>query len=77
MSQYRVDRVDSRTVPCGMNSILYLGDNWNAAMRVFSKAETGLDAWNQPNSRYGVILSVWNGQRLTGDYVVKCMKGLS
>ena len=77
MSQYRVDRVDSRTVPCGMNSILYLGDSWAAARKVYANAATGLDAWNQPNSRYGVILSVWNGQRLTGDYVVKCMKGLS
>ena len=76
MSQYRVDRVDSRTVPCGMNSILYLGDNWNAAMRVFSKAETGLDAWKQPNPAYGDVLSSWRGQRLTGDYVIQKEKGL-
>ena len=76
MSQYRVDRVDSRTVPCGMNSILYLGDSYQQALRVFSKAETGLDAWNQPNPAYGVVLSSWRGQRLTGDYVIQKEKGI-
>lgn len=39
-----------------MNSILYLGDSWAAARKVYANAATGLDAWNQPNSRYGVIM---------------------
>ena len=76
MSHYRVDRVDSRTVPCGMNSILYLGDSYQQALRVFERAEPGKDVWNQPNPAYGVVLSSWQGQRLTGDYVIQKEKGL-
>lgn len=72
MNTYRVDRTSSRCVPCGMNSLLYLGDDPRAARRVFSEAQAGLDMWNQPNAAYGVILSVWNGC----DYIVKCEKGL-
>ena len=74
--KFRVDRADSTRVPCGMNSILYLGDSWSEARRVYAHTEPGRDMWNQPNERYGVILSVWAGQRLTGDYIVKCSKGL-
>lgn len=72
MSTYRVDRVNSRRVPCGMNSLRYLGDNAKEAHKVFDQLEPGLDSWNQPNLAYGVIFSVWNGE----DYVIKWEKGL-
>lgn len=53
-----------------MNSILYIGDDAKQALKVFRTAETGKDAWNQPNPEYGVILSEWstrhNEYRVTG-----------
>ena len=73
MNQYRVDRVNRRIVPCGMNSIRYLGDNFNEARDVFKELESGFDSWGQPNCTYGVILSVWDGEK----YVIKCEKGLN
>lgn len=73
MTTYRVDRVMDRRVPCGMNSIVYVGRSEREARRAFAKTQPGRDAWNQPNGAYGVILSVWNGK----DYVIKDAKGLS
>lgn len=61
----------SRRVPCGMNSILYLGGSMREAGRVFDDAQTGLDTWNKPNPSYGVVLSIWNGS----DYIIKREKG--
>lgn len=76
MNNYRVDRNDSEVrTPCGMNSLLYLGDSWDKARQIFNAADVGLDAWNQPNSRYGVTLSVWNDDKR--DYIIKCMKGVN
>lgn len=74
MNTYRVDRNNAPVTPCGMNSILYIGDNYQQARKVYDAAQTGLDAWGQPNATYGVVLSVWNGESA---YVVKCMKGLT
>ena len=71
----RVDRVNQRQVPCGMNSLRYLGGDFKEAKRIFDELNVGLDAWNQPNCTYGVILSVWNPA--TNEYVIKCEKGLS
>lgn len=71
MNAYRVDRANSRRVPCGMNSLRYLGDNAKDAHKVFDQLESGFDSWNQPNLTYGVIFSVWNGE----DYVIKREKG--
>ena len=71
----RVDRVNQRQVPCGMNSLRYLGNDFRKAYLVFKSLEVGLDTWNQPNATYGVILSVWNPD--TNEYVIKCEKGLS
>lgn len=77
-TKYRVDVSDSPVVvPCGMNSIRYLGDNWSEARTVFAATQVGRDAWNQENILYGVTLSVWSGQHLTGDYVVKVSKGFN
>lgn len=59
---YRVDRADSLHVPCGMNSILYLGNSAKDAQAAFYAAPTGLDPFNKPNSAYGLLLSRWNGQ---------------
>jgi len=72
MNTYRVDRVNSRRVPCGMNSIRCLGHNAKVAHKFFDQLEPGLDSWNQPNLAYGVIFSVWNGE----DYVIKREKWL-
>lgn len=71
----RVDRVNQRQVPCGMNSLRYLGNDFRKAYLVFKSLEVGLDTWNQPNCTYGVILSVWNSAQ--SQYVIKCEKGLS
>ena len=83
MNKYRVDRADRGVTPCGMNSILYIGDNSRQALLVFRNATTGKDAWNQPNPEYGVILSEWsdkhNEYRVTGmrphdsDLVIPCI----
>lgn len=72
MNTYRVDVSDSpRVVPCGMNSIKYIGDSWKSARAIFEKQIAGVDAWNNASCLYGVILSAWNGK----EYVVKCSKG--
>ena len=70
----RVDRVKQRQVPCGMNSIRYLGNDFRKAKRIFDELHVGVDTWDQPNCNYGVILSVWNP--VTNKYVIKCEKGL-
>lgn len=74
MNTYRVDRTNILIVPCGMNSICYIGDSWEEARKVYNYLDPGKDAWNQPNSTYGLTLSVWNPDR--GDYVIKCSKGI-
>lgn len=74
MNNYRVDRAMSTTVPCGMNSILYIGDSWAAARDAFHQASPGYDAWNQPNGAYGVILSAWHPDKR--DYITHAWKGL-
>jgi hypothetical protein len=58
--------------PCGMNSILYVGDDYEEALRVFLESEGGKNAWNQPNRDYGVMLSIWNPDRR--EYIVKRWK---
>lgn len=71
-TKYRIDRVLSRQVPAGMNSIRGLYASFSAAKTRFNEVAPGLDTWDQPNPAYGVILSVWDGER----YMVKCEKGL-
>ncbi len=73
MNTYRVDRAISPVTPCGMNSIRYIGDSFKHAKQMFDFLQPGLDAWNQPNAAYGLILSVWSPER--NDYIVKCRKG--
>lgn len=58
--------------PCGMNSIVYVGDNYATAMHVYNFITGGKDAWNQPNPEYGVGLSLWNPDRR--EYVTKRWK---
>ena len=73
-TKYRVDASQSpEIVPCGMNSLKYLGNDWRAACNIFDATRTGLDAWSRPNETYGVILSVWSETKR--DYVVKKSKG--
>ena len=71
---YRVDRVDSLRVPCGMTSILYYGTSKSLAQKAFSKAQTGLDTWGKKNDEYGVVLSQWNKE--DNDYNILLSKGL-
>ena len=61
MNKYRVDRNNKRHVPCGMNSIQYIGDNLAEAKRRFQQTLTGFDCWSKVDNNYGVILSEWNG----------------
>lgn len=72
MNRYRVDRNNDGHVPCGMNSIIYLGDNLSEAKRRFQQTLTGFDCWGKVNSTYGVILSEWRD----GDYRIIETKGL-
>jgi hypothetical protein len=75
-NKYRVDRNDStETVPCGMNSLIYLGDSLSQATKAYMAANTGLDAWNKPNPSYGVTLSKWNDVK--NDYSVIMKKGFN
>lgn len=67
-TDFRVDRVDELRVPCGMNSIVYVGPSEIAARTEFAKAKVGLDTWGKPNDTYGVILSRWSVAE--GDYVI-------
>ena len=71
MNKYRVDRNNKRHVPCGMNSIIYLGDNLSEAKRRFQQTLTGFDWWSKVDNNYGVILSEWNGT----DYKILDCKG--
>ena len=75
LNTYRVDRVSGMNAPCGMNSILFIGDNQKQANKVFEDAEIGLDWWDKPNSLYGVALSIWNPEKR--EYVIKRVKGLN
>lgn len=68
----RVDLVDSRRVPCGMNSIVYLGNDINKAVKSYNETPTGVDQWHKPNKGWGVILSIWGGS----EYIIKREKGL-
>ena len=71
MNNYRVDRAEELPeAPVGMNSILYVGDNWVTAMQVYRHTVGGKDAWSQPNRDYGVMLSKWDGEK----YAVKMWK---
>ena len=74
MNRFRVDRADSGAVPCGMNSIVYVGDSERDASRAFARSEPGLDAWGQPNESYGVLLSEWCGSHSVGEYRVRRSK---
>lgn len=72
-NNYRVDRAsEAVSPPCGMNSVLYAGDNYHAAMHVFNYTEGGKDAWNQPDRNCGVMLSLWNSDKQM--YVAKRWK---
>ena len=73
VNKYRVDRAIEAPAPeVGMNSILYIGDSYEHATKVFMHATGGKDEWNQPNCLYGVMLSIWNPDR--NDYMVKRWK---
>ena len=75
---FRVDRAQPNDpVPCGMNSLLYLGDSERAATRAFELAEPGFNTWSQPDARYGVTMSRWHGSYSVGEYRVVKMKTLS
>lgn len=71
---FRVDRVNSMRVPCGMNSIIHISNNWKQARKAFNSSIPGIDKWDKPNTTYGVVLSVWDDNKR--DYVIKCSKGL-
>lgn len=73
-TQYRVDRTDTLTAPCGMSSIVYLGDSLKEARQALINTDAGRDAWNQPNDKYGVVLFEWN--QLKYDYVPKAWHGM-
>lgn len=76
MNNYRVDRNKSSViVPCGMASIIYIGDNWAEARKVFDGALTGRDSWGNPNECYGLTLSVWSDTKR--NYIVKATRNIN
>jgi len=75
MNKYRVDRSDTPRTPCGMNSIVYLGDSWLYAEAMYKNTATGLDTWDKPNPKFGVVLSVWDEK--AQDHKVLMTKGLA
>lgn len=66
--KYRVDRMhkDETRVPCGMNSLRFLGDREHKALECFADENTGIDTWGKSNGQYGLVLSEWNND--TRDY---------
>ena len=58
MNKYRVDRNNKRHVPCGMNSIIYIGNNLIEAKRRYQLALTGFDCWGKVNNNYGIVLEL-------------------
>ena len=61
-TRYRVDRCEGTSPPVGMNSIRYLGDSAKHARETLWELEPGFDAWDQPDPRFGVLLSMWSGR---------------
>lgn len=72
MNTYRVDRVSQPVVPCGMASIVYVGDSWRAAKKAYERTKPGVSPWGVADDLYGVVLSVWDGN----DYKIKWRKGV-
>lgn len=72
MNDYRVDRADSKRTPCGMNSIMWIGNSEHQARVAFEMTEPGKDAWGKESATYGVILSRWSYAE--GDYIVIASK---
>jgi hypothetical protein len=73
-TKYRVDRSMAKLgghPPCGMNSLLYLGDNEKLALEVFNVSPPGYSPWGSRNASYGITMAVWNGT----DFIVKRQKG--
>lgn len=75
MNRYRVDRHNLPVTPAGMNSIVYIGENWLYAQAMYANTATGLDIWDKPDPTFGVILSVWDDQQR--DYRVLKTKGIT
>lgn len=73
MNNYRVDKTDEYRVPCGMNSIRYIGDSETKARKVYAQTQPGADEWNRPQPQTFVILSKWNG----ADYTIIQSKGVN
>ncbi len=74
-TKYRVDRVDTLRCPCGMGSIIYLGDSKRDATQVLLDADLKRDAWNKHNDRYGVALFEWDSNRR--DYIAISWRGIT
>lgn len=74
MNKYRVDVSTSLRVPCGMNSIRYIGRCWKTANKVFESTRIGMDAWGKDNPSYGVVLTVWDSVKR--EYIPKRVKNI-
>jgi len=72
MNTYRVDRAPEGPTPCGMVSILYLGDDIEEALTVYNYVSGGRSPWGSERPDYGVMLSAWNPN--LGNYIPKRFK---
>jgi len=68
--KYRVDRTQDKTVPIGMNSILYYGTSFKEATNAFHNTQVGLTPWNKEDASYGVLLSSWTGNFSATDTII-------
>lgn len=71
MTTYRVDVNKSQTVPCGMNSIRYMGKSKAEALKVYNQTLIGFNSWHGVDSSYGVVLSSWSGKYSDSDSIIK------
>jgi len=74
MNKFRVDTNNTKSAPCGMNNIRYIGDSASAARRAFDNSTIGIDAWGKVDPAYGIVMTKWSEKK--GEYLVIDSKGL-
>lgn len=65
--KYRVDVHWCLQIPESTADARYVGDNLNLALDIFDELRVGFDNDGNENKQYGVILSVWNGEKYVKD----------
>lgn len=61
--RYRVDRSHDDNVPCGMNGMLYYGNSFEEAQRIFLSNKSRHTSWNVPNNSWRLLLSEYHDKQ--------------